>query len=80
MSVVSLHGGPTSLPEPDENCIACLQGLLERAQAGEVIGVAIAARHCDGLASVNIAGKINGYSLLGAMEIARKRVVDWNEG
>lgn len=43
--VVSLHGGPvgpTTPSEPDENVIAVLEELLERAKTGEIRAMAYA--------------------------------------
>ncbi|MEO1949313.1 hypothetical protein [Thioclava sp.] len=67
-NVTALFGGPTSVPKPDENCIEVLENLLEKARGGEVIAVAIAAKHYDGLATANHGGNIAGYAIIGALE------------
>jgi len=74
-NVKSIYGGPTGLPERNERAIEVLTDLLEKAQSGEVIGVVVAALHHDGLAGFRIGGMVGGYSLLGAVEIAKHDLV-----
>lgn len=69
--VASLFGGPTGAPEPNTSCIAALEELLEKAKAGEVVGVAVACLHYDRLASYHIAGQVGGYGIIGAIESAK---------
>lgn len=75
-NVVAIHGGLTGLPEPNDNCIATLERWLEMARAGEIIGFAGAALHHDGLSQYAISGFIGGYSVLGAVEMAKADLTD----
>lgn len=76
--VVSIFGGPTGEPRPSEACIQCLERLLEMAKAGEITGVAAASVHHDGTASFDVSGFVGGYSLMGALEMARSSLVEIN--
>ena len=75
-NVKSLYGGPTGQPEPSEVTIAVLEEMLARAHAGEVIGIAVAAVHHDGLCSYTVSGRVGGYSLLGALEMAKADLIE----
>lgn len=75
-NVKSLYGGPTGQPDPNENAIAVLTEALERAKAGEVIGVVIAILHHDGLSGFRTGGMVGGYSLLGALEMAKADLIE----
>lgn len=78
--IVSLHGKPTGQREVSKVCVDALRDLLERAQAGEVVGVGLAALHCDGEASYHLCGRVGGYSMQGAVEMVRADLVDINRG
>lgn len=75
-NVKALYGGPTGEPEPNDFAIAALTEALERAKAGEVIGVVVAFLHHDGLSSWRTGGMVGGYSLLGALEIAKADLIE----
>lgn len=75
-NVKSIYGGPTGLPEPNDMAIEVLRDMLAKAEAGEVIGVIIAALHHDGLAGFQIGGMVGGYSLLGAVELAKADLIE----
>ena len=77
--VVSVFGGPTGEPAPNEILIATLERALEAAKAGEIVGGAIAYLHSDGHGSFNVAGQIGGYSMLGAVEMAKSYIVEINK-
>jgi hypothetical protein len=79
-NVISLNGGPTGLPERNENAVTTLKNLLEKAEAGEVVGVAIAAMHCDNSGGWSIGGFIGGYSLLGAIEVMKDDIMNLHRG
>lgn len=81
-NVVSLNGGPTGLPSPNQNAIRVLKDALEKAEAGEIIGVFLGMQHCDGSGSWSLGGFVSSYSLLGAVEVARADLVRMhlNEG
>lgn len=67
MSIVSLFGQPVEEREPNENCIKTLEIALERAKAGEVVGVVIVEQHYDSAASYLFGGFVSSYSTLGAL-------------
>lgn len=75
--VVALHGesSATGEREPNPVCIELLERWLEMAKSGEMIGVVVSGRSFDGCARYGFGGNIGGYSLLGAMEMARADVV-----
>jgi hypothetical protein len=66
----ALHGGEVILPTPNESCIAELRRLLDKAEAGEIVGIVCASLHGDKLGSYTFAGMIGPYSLLGAVDMA----------
>ncbi|WP_454917436.1 hypothetical protein [Xanthobacter sediminis] len=77
-NVVAIRGGPTGQPEPNPTCIATLEEWLERARSGEIVGVALAALHHDGVGSYAVGGRVGGYSMLGALEMACAELVKVN--
>lgn len=74
-NVTAIFGGPTGVPSRDENAVTVLRDLLERAEAGEVVAVAVAAMTHDGLASCHTGGLIGAYSMIGALEVAKADVM-----
>lgn len=68
-NVISLWGGPTGELTPNPTLIEELERLLAAARSGQVIGVAAAMLHHDGLGSYRLAGTVGGYSMLGALEM-----------
>jgi hypothetical protein len=79
-NVKSIFGGPVGVPEPNDTCIEAIRKLLEMAESGEVVGIAVAALDKDGCGRWELAGRVGGYSMLGALEIARAELVDVNRG
>lgn len=75
-NVASLFGGPTGQAEPNETCIAALRDLLARAEAGEIIGIAMASLEKDGKSGFVVAGHVGGYSMIGALEMARAELIE----
>jgi glycine/D-amino acid oxidase-like deaminating enzyme len=51
--------------------------LLERAEAGEVIGIAVAAVNAKGSASYSVGGMIGAYGLLGALDMAKAHMITY---
>ena len=79
--VVSLTGSPIPRPgAPSERLIEWMEAMLERAKAGEVIGFAGAALHADKAATFHIVGFTGGFSMLGAMDCAHRRLVEIADG
>lgn len=77
--VVSLRGQPTGERKVNANAVAAAQRLLEQAQAGEVIGVAVVTLHYDSAAAFDMAGKLGGYSMLGACDMVHDLLVEVNK-
>lgn len=73
--VESLFGGPTGERERSEYAVEVLTDLLERAKSGEVVGVAVASLYYDGAAAYDIAGKVGGYSMMGALDVAKAHLL-----
>lgn len=75
--VIGIHGGVSHRSgEPCETSIEALKDLLERAEAGEVQGVAVAYLDKDGVASFVISGRIGGYPTIGAIEAVKSLLVE----
>lgn len=74
--VTSLFGGPTGERVVSEAAVAALDEWLERALSGEIVGFAIAVLHHDGLGAFELAGRVGGYSMLGALDAAHARVLE----
>lgn len=74
--VTSLFGGPTGERTVNELAVAALEEWLAKARSGEIVGVAVAALHCDGLGSCQLAGRVGGYSMLGALDDAHSQVME----
>lgn len=79
-NVRSLFGNTTVDHEPNATCIAECKRLLEAAQAGEVVGVAVVRLHKDNMASYSLAGIAGGFSMLGAAEMVKSELVMINDG
>lgn len=77
--VVSLHGDLCGVRERQEACISVLVDLIERAEAGEVVGVALCALHHDGLASYSLGGRLGGYALVGAAACMQRLLISAQE-
>lgn len=73
--VIAIHGGPTGQPEPNEKTIQVLESWLEMAKSGEIIGVAMAGLCADGYSRYSLAGFIGGYSMLGALDVAKAEIL-----
>lgn len=76
--VVSISGGAVPTRDPNATCFAVLTKWLEMAKSGEIVGVAMAALHHDGCGSWAVGGTVGGYSMLGALEIAKADLLEIN--
>lgn len=74
--VVSMFGGPTGERQVSDDVIRVLEDLLERAHSGEVIGFSGAVLVHDGCANFYACGMVGGYSMIGALEMAKSEVLD----
>ena len=75
-NVTAIFGGPTGLPEPNATCIEALREWLAMAEAGEIVGVAIAGLCADHMSRYAVAGKVGGYGLIGAVEMAKADLLE----
>ena len=73
--VKSIFGGPTGAPEPSPACVEVLEVWLEMAKSGHITGAVLAGQCCDGSAQYAVGGRIGGYSLVGALELAKADLV-----
>ena len=74
----SLYGVDIHQSVAREDVVAFLENVLERARAGEVIGVGVAALHNNFEASYAVVGGVGGYSMLGALDMIRAEIVEIN--
>jgi hypothetical protein len=68
------------LPEPGEpvvSCVSALKDLLQRAEAGEVVGIAAAAVSGTGNALYVVGGVVGAYGMLGALDMAKAELVSF---
>jgi hypothetical protein len=75
-NVHSLWGQPTGERDVQPTLVAALEKMLEQARSGEIVGAALVKLHCDGLASWDVAGKVGGYSLIGATTCAQNCLME----
>lgn len=66
--IVEIYGG-VAKQEPNLATIAALEEALERAKAGEVVGVGIVYLEHDGAGGYMLSGRVGGFSMLGASQI-----------
>ena len=74
--VVSLFGQPTGERVPSKVAVEVLEDWLAKAKAGECIGVCVVGIYADGLSSYSLAGRIGGFSMLGALQVAEAEIVE----
>lgn len=74
--VQSIYGGPSGVPEVSQACVETLEEWLEMARAGEITGVAMAGLCHDRAARYAVGGMVGGYSMIGALEMARAELID----
>ena len=77
-NVHSLWGQPTGERKAEPDVIKALEGWLEKAKSGEIVGVCVTAIYADGLAGYGLSGQMGGYAILGAIEQAKSVIVDIN--
>ena len=75
-NVKSLFGGVLPTRAPREDVVEAARELLAACEAGEVISFAVAQTYFDGQSAYRIAGKDIGYSMIGALEMAKSGIVE----
>jgi hypothetical protein len=64
-------------PEPGQpvaSCVDCLRDLLERAEAGDVVGIAVGMVDGMGRGSFAVGGMIGHYGLLAGTDLAKAQL------
>jgi hypothetical protein len=74
--VASLFGGPTGERETDQSCIETLEEWLEMARSGEIVGVVVVGLRFDRTTFSECSGMAGGYSMIGALEVAKADLLD----
>lgn len=75
--VVGAHGGLVlSERGQNEDCITCLEGLLQKARDGEICGVAVAIQYSDRSNGESVGGFIWHRGAIGSMHYLIKRLID----
>jgi len=82
MSVTNIHGGlnPQFSTEPNEKLISYLRASLERAEAGETVGMAAIELWRDKTTSWATVGLVGSHSMIGACEMAKLELMRVTEG
>lgn len=75
-----LFGGMTYEREVVPATIDALEQVLEAAKSGEIVGVAITTLDHKGMGGYAIAGRVGGYSMIGAIEMIKAELVTVNWG
>ncbi|QIB38137.1 hypothetical protein G3A56_09160 [Rhizobium oryzihabitans] len=76
MGEVVYKDGDRILSERGQNqdCIECLEGLLEKAKGGEICGVAVAIQYSDRSTGETVAGFIWNRCVIGSLAFLTKRL------
>lgn len=61
-----------------ESLVEYLQGLLEKAESGELTGAAIVEQYRDDTVGYALQGYMASYSMLGAVEIVKQHIIHVN--
>lgn len=78
-NVVSMNGAPILQPgEPVPAVVEWAEGLLERAKAGEIKGIACCVVFADDATGAAIRGQIS-YSLVGRLHAVSQEVIEYLE-
>lgn len=73
--VVGLRGAPVADGRtPDPKLVAELKNLLERAESGEIVGLAAVFQYWDDATGSSLTG-IHGYSMIGRMERVKRHIL-----
>jgi hypothetical protein len=72
---------PPAAPEApyvSEILVETLRDLLTAAEAGEIVGMLAVPLHKDHTASYTVTGRVGGYSMQGAVEVAKDHLTELN--
>lgn len=79
--VVDIHGGPSVRGGvPNSTCVKVARELLLMAESGELQGIAVAFLDREGVSGFVTGGRVGGYGMIGALEMARHELVLVNRG
>lgn len=62
--------------KPNEKFVMMLEAMLERAKSGDIVGMGAVIMHPDMKASYVLGGTVGGYSMVGALQVLEKELVD----
>ncbi|HBU55393.1 hypothetical protein [Sulfitobacter pontiacus] len=66
---------PPAMSEPNQNCIALLESVLNRARSGQTIGVVLVEQGADSHSTWDWGGLCGSFSMIGAMQVAQASLV-----
>lgn len=75
--IIGLRTGQPLPPpgEPHEGTVALLKDMLERAESGEITGVAMAVMYKDGATQFAYDGLVNSPAVVGKIEIMKQDII-----
>lgn len=76
MGEVVFTNGDRILTERSQNedCVSCLEGLLQKAKDGEICGVAVAIQYTDRSNGESVAGFLWNRSVVGSLHYLMRRI------
>jgi hypothetical protein len=75
-NIVPIHEGISpNIPSPDAECVEQLRWALERAEAGEINGIAFVCHYSDG-SSCDAYGGTIGFNVIGRLAHLQRRLLD----
>lgn len=79
--IIHIHHKPV-LPEtePSQNLIEFLERTLIEARAARIVGAVLVLRAADNSSTYSIVGRVGGFSMLGALQVAQHEVAAINIG
>ena len=79
--IVYIRGAKPEAPVervPNASLIECLKDILQKAESGEITGVACVMAYDDGMASYSLVGQVGGFSMVGALQCVTTLLNDIN--
>lgn len=75
--IVSMNGAPVpEARDPSPVLVGYLEDMLEQAKSGEILGMATATMHSDRTTGYSVVGIVEGFSMLGALELAKFSLIE----